>query len=334
MSKRPFVSICTPTFNRRPFIPMMLKCFDHQDYPKDRMEWIIIDDGIDKIEDLVLHIPQVKYYKYDEKMTLGKKRNLMHEKTRGDIIIYMDDDDYYPPERVSHAVAKLLENPRFLVAGSSKMHIHFKDINKTFSFGPYGPNHATAATFAFRRELLKKTTYDETSCVSEEKKFLKDYTFPMVQLDSEKTILVFSHNHNSVDKKKLLDQMPNQFSKEVSYNVKDIIKDELIYNFFINEIDLLLDSYAAGDPKNKPDVNEAIRQMEKKNSERVIENMKNELGKLYIESLMKNNQILELTNENVALKEKVKYLEEKITEIISKKISQAKINIKTSVNDI
>ena len=44
------------------------------------MEWIIIDDGTDKIEDLVKDIPQVKYFKYDEQMVLGKKRNIMHEK--------------------------------------------------------------------------------------------------------------------------------------------------------------------------------------------------------------------------------------------------------------
>ena len=96
----PFVSVCTPTFNRRPFIPYMIKCFEHQDYPKDRIEWIIIDDGTDKIGDLVQHIPQVKYFAYNEKMLLGKKRNVMHDKTRGDIIVYMDDDDYYPPERI------------------------------------------------------------------------------------------------------------------------------------------------------------------------------------------------------------------------------------------
>ena len=77
-NEMPFVSICTPTFNRRPFIPSMIKCFNHQTYPKDRMEWIIIDDGTDKIEDLISDIPNVKYYKYDEKMPLGKKRNLMH----------------------------------------------------------------------------------------------------------------------------------------------------------------------------------------------------------------------------------------------------------------
>jgi glycosyltransferase involved in cell wall biosynthesis len=28
----PFVSICTPTFNRRPFWEYAIKCFNHQDY--------------------------------------------------------------------------------------------------------------------------------------------------------------------------------------------------------------------------------------------------------------------------------------------------------------
>ena len=150
LSKHPFVSICTPTFNRRPFIPYMIKCFEHQTYPKDQMEWIIIDDGPDKIEDMVKHIPQVRYFKYDEKMTLGKKRNLAHDKSCGEVIVYMDDDDYYPPERVSHAVDMLKKNPSALCAGSSEMHIYFKHINQMYKFGPYTPTHATAATFACR----------------------------------------------------------------------------------------------------------------------------------------------------------------------------------------
>ena len=113
----PFVSVCTPTFNRRPFIESMIKCFMHQDYPKDKIEWIIIDDGTDKIEDLVVYIPQVKYFKYDTKMTLGKKRNLMHQKSKGDIIVYMDDDDYYPPQRISHAVEHVTIASQSLVCG-------------------------------------------------------------------------------------------------------------------------------------------------------------------------------------------------------------------------
>ena len=95
MSKRqPFVSICTPTFNRRPFIPYIIKCIESQTYSKKRIEWVIIDDGTDKIEDLVSHLPYVKYSYYPEKMTLGKKRNLAHAKSKGSILVYMDDDDY------------------------------------------------------------------------------------------------------------------------------------------------------------------------------------------------------------------------------------------------
>ena len=178
-----FVSICTPTFNRRPFIPFMIKCFEHQTYPKDRMEWIIIDDGTDPIDDLVCHIPQVKYFYYEEKMLLGKKRNLMHSKCSGDILVYMDDDDYYPPERVSHAVETLQENPSFLIAGSSELHIYFDSRNKIFQCGPYKINHSTAATFAFKKELLRQTKYDESNGMAEEKAFLKNYTIPLKNLN-------------------------------------------------------------------------------------------------------------------------------------------------------
>ena len=135
MSKqRPFVSVCTPTFNRRPFIEMMFRCFQNQTYPKERMEWIIVDDGTDKIRDLVEKsgIEQIKYVSVQEKMVLGAKRNLMHKKTKGDILVYMDDDDYYPPERVEHAVETLLSTPHALCAGSSEIYIYYKHINKMF----------------------------------------------------------------------------------------------------------------------------------------------------------------------------------------------------------
>ena len=92
----PFVSVCTPTFNRRPFIKSMIECFDHQTYPKDKMEWIIIDDGTDKIGDLIENHPNVKYFKYDTKNALGRKEISCMKKSKGDIIVYMDDDDYYP----------------------------------------------------------------------------------------------------------------------------------------------------------------------------------------------------------------------------------------------
>lgn len=262
----PFVSICTPTFNRRPFIPIMFECFRNQTYPKDRMEWIIVDDGTDKIEDLVLasNIPQIKYFKIDKKMTLGAKRNLTHDKTKGSILVYMDDDDYYPPERVAHAVERLQGDPKALCAGSSEIYVFFKHIMKMYQGGPYGPTHATAGTFAFKRELLSQTKYNEKSCLAEEREFLKQYTVPFVQLDSLKTILVFSHVQNTFDKKKLLEN-PNELFRESSKKVKDFIKfdhEKNIEQYFLVDIDKELEKYMPGDPIMKPDVLKQTKELE------------------------------------------------------------------------
>ena len=262
----PFVSICTPTFNRRPFILNLIKCIDSQTYPKDKMEWIIVDDGTDKIEDLVSNHPLVSYFKFDQKMTLGKKRNIMHQKARGSMIVYMDDDDYYPPERVSHAVETLIKNPGALCAGSSEMYIYFKDTNQMVQFGPYGPNHATAGTFAFRKELLQEHQYNNDACLAEEREFLKGYTVPFVQLDSMKTILVFSHRHNTFDKRMLLQDPFSNVMRLSDKTVRDFIKDENIIDFFMN-IEMVLLEYPPGEPKMKPDVMKETQEMIKKKEE-------------------------------------------------------------------
>jgi DNA-binding transcriptional MerR regulator len=331
---RPLVSICTPTFNRRPFFPFIIKCFENQDYPKDRLEWIIIDDGTDSIEDLVAGIPKVKYFGYKKKMSLGEKRNLMHEKATGSILVYMDDDDYYPPCRVSHAVETLERSPHALCAGSSEMYIYFKHIHKMIQFGPYGPNHATAATFAFRRELLNQTKYDDDAAVGEEKQFLKNYTIPFVQLDPMKTILVFSHVHNSFDKKMLLDK-PSDFVKESNKKVTDFIKDDTILGFFMNDIDKLLESYQPGRPENKPDVVKQIdtltknRQQMEAQIQQIQQQMQAQMQQQMQQQIQQvkmqyESRIAQLTAENLTLKDKAEYLTKKMSELIQKQIEQKK----------
>ena len=260
----PFVSVCTPTFNRRPFIPYIKKCFEHQTYPKEKMEWIIVDDGFDPVGDLFKDIPQVKYFYFPEHMSLGKKRNLMHSKCLGDIIIYMDDDDYYPPERVSHAVETLMSNPNALVAGSSEMHIYFDSIKSIMQFGPYGPNHATAATFAFKKETLLISSYDDNALLAEERHFLQNYTIPFVQLDTLKTILVFSHKHNSLNKDKMLENPEISMAKPSKYNIFHFINNPELINFYIKNVNQILEYYDPGNPKYKPLILEEIKKVEEK----------------------------------------------------------------------
>jgi len=263
----PRVSICTPTFNRRPFFKGAIQNVLNQDYPQDKLEWIIVDDGTDKIGDLVSDLPFVKYISVD-KMPLGKKRNFMHEQCSfqndDDILVYMDDDDYYPPQRVSHAVSKLTKS-NALCSGSSEIYIWFNGLQKMYKFGPYGPNHSTAGTFAFKRALLKQTQYEDDAVIGEEKHFLKDYTIPFVQLDPLKTILVFSHNQNTFDKRRLIDTN-SSVCKESALKVHQVVKNKELCHFYTKELDTLLDRYEPGDVKYKPDV---LAEIKRRDQERM-----------------------------------------------------------------
>jgi hypothetical protein len=289
VKKYPFVSVCTPTYNRRPFIPLAIECFNHQTYPKDKMEWIIVDDGTDPIGDLVENIPQVKYFRINEKMSLGRKRNYMNQKCKGSIIVYMDDDDYYPPERVSHAVEMLQLNPNVEVAGSSLMYFYFPHLNQIITVGPYGDRHATAATFAFRKTLLKQTMYDTTLALSEEKQFLKDYTFPMVQLDPTKTILVLSHSQNTFDKRGWIDEQNNPTNPNVHVTEHTLetfgVNNTTILNFIRDIMPNISENYLEGERKMKEDV---VQQLEQKKYTKLVN-----MNRALIEENKKLNQMLE-----------------------------------------
>lgn len=240
MNNFPTVTVCTPTYNRFPFIPTLLEMFRNQDYPKSRLQWVIVDDGNYKIRNILQSapdlLPNIKYISLEKKLSLGAKRNLMHKHADGDILVYMDDDDYYPPDRVSYAVSMLTSKPGILVSGSTELYMYFDHIKKMYKSGPFHSNHATAGTFAFKRELLSHTRYDDSDNIAEEKTFLKNYTIPLIQLDPLKTILVFPHDRNTFDKKKLMD-IKNTIFSESDKTVDMWIKrpeEEKIKKFFLN----------------------------------------------------------------------------------------------------
>lgn len=225
------VSICTPTYNRREFIPYLINCIKDQSYPQELIEWIIFDDGTDKIKDLVENIPNVVYLESDKKLPIGKKRNMLNDKAKNDIIIYFDDDDFYPVDRVKHAVITLNAKRNYLIAGSSMLFMYYSHINKIYSAGPYHPNHATAGTFAFRKELLKECRFEDNAKSAEERYFLKNYKIPMCQLNPLKTIIVLSHTTNTYDKKKLLDKNDKMIRK-THIKLNKLVKNKESYNFY------------------------------------------------------------------------------------------------------
>lgn len=234
----PFVSVITPTYNRRRFIPYLIKCYKEQTYKKNRMEWIILDDGQDKVKDLFeeasKQIPNIRYYSIDEKLTIGAKRNRLNDLSTGEIIVAMDDDDYYPPERVHHVVTRFrAADPAIELAGSSEIYMFYSDNKTIYKLGPYNPNHATNGTMAWKLSYAKSHRYDEFVTHAEERSYLEDYKNRMIQLDPFKVMLVMSHSENTFDKKKLRED-PNPLVKKTGMKIKDFIKDAGLRAFFSN----------------------------------------------------------------------------------------------------
>lgn len=112
------------------------------------MTWYILDDGSTPVGDLVADMPNVRYEYRDKKMNIGAKRNALNDMvTTEDYIVCLDDDDYYPECRVSHAIWSLVSRNAPL-AGASEIHMYYADNGEIYHLGPYGPNHATNGTMA------------------------------------------------------------------------------------------------------------------------------------------------------------------------------------------
>ena len=231
----PLVSIVTPTYNRRRFFPTLIRMIETQTYPRDRMEWIVYDDGQDPVGDLIDEasdrLPRTIYIRDEEKQTLGEKRNRLNREAKGDILVAFDDDDFYVPERVSAAVTALRSNPTVDLAGSSEVYMYFTDTKEILKMGPYGQTHATNGTMAWRKRYASSHLYDEAVAFAEEKSFLDSYKNSLIQLNPMKVMLVMSHSDNTFDKS-ILRAAENPFIKKTTLKLKDFIKDPIVFDFF------------------------------------------------------------------------------------------------------
>lgn len=240
---RPFVSVLTPTYNRRQFIPAAIACFKAQTYPQDRMEWIVLDDGTDKVGDLfaasglknVRYVALPEAYNEDgsvKKLPIGAKRNRINDLAKGDICICWDDDDYYVPDRVRQAVLRLQGQKMAPVAGSTEIYMYFPDRDEIWSAGPYNPNHATNGTMAYWRSYAKTHKYDEDAVKAEERQFMDDWKTPVVQLRPEHVMLVINHGVNTVDKRRMI-HTGNKALKKTSFKIKNLVKDKKLRDFYV-----------------------------------------------------------------------------------------------------
>jgi len=143
----------------------------------------------------------IRYIQTEGGLTIGVLRQIANQEAKGDIRVVLDDDDYYPPDRVEHAVTRLLESKKRL-AGCSRMLLYDYQLNKLFQFRSFGLNHSISSCMAWTRDY--RGFYDLMARFGEESSFTEDFTEPMVQLDPFKTIIQSSHLHNTYSKKALI----------------------------------------------------------------------------------------------------------------------------------
>ena len=74
-----------------------------------------------------------------------------------------------------------------------------------------------------------------TPKMAEEKQFLKNYTISFIQLNPMKSILVFAHEHNTFDKRKLLENPHPDYVRKTKLIPKNFIKDKEMRNFYMSQ---------------------------------------------------------------------------------------------------
>jgi len=234
------VSIVTITqYSRFPNLKLLYHMIQRQQYIQIK-EWVIVEGSQD--EDLhdknVINITEFINEKMEQTdiemrlivpesiVPLSNLRNIGNDNCKGDIIVCMDDDDYYPPTRVPYAV-KMLNQYNREIAGCSGMYIYDYSQDILYKFHGFHNNHSTNNCFAYKKSYLKTHRYAEGLNYAEEASFTNGFQEPMIQLHPEKCIVVSRHGTNTVDKTHCLHN--KYVFKIVNNTIHDFIPKDILY---------------------------------------------------------------------------------------------------------
>lgn len=201
----PDISILTITKDRRIFMPLAKYSYMIQSYPEDKLEWVIVDDGDDPIEDTLIGVPNVKYVKCDPGMTISQKRNLAVESAMYDIMVTMDDDDVYPNNSVLHRVAMMLKEPVRQCGFCTTIPCY--DITKFSSFMNVPPmtlhmsERVSEATLVFTRQFWNEGKFDEKVQIGEGNAFIRGREQMCRELSPQDVIVSLIHPKNTSSRK-------------------------------------------------------------------------------------------------------------------------------------
>lgn len=204
----PPISIVTPTYHREKLIDIAFHNMLATDYPRNKIEWVIVEDGTqrsksarEKIISFQLQVPdlKIKYIPIEGQMTIGEKRNLGVEHSTHEIILFMDDDDHYPSTSFRRRVAWLLRGDKKRIACCTTIALY--DLIHGVSAVNVPPYHLplsqriSEATLTFQKSVWKERPFPAIS-VAEGEGWIEGREHEVLEMPAQQIIVAFTHGQN------------------------------------------------------------------------------------------------------------------------------------------
>ena len=211
------VDILIPTYNRKKFESLISHNISIQTYPLIQ-NIIIADDSNDNLNLDVKY--SVLNYKVD-RMSIGAKRNFLLSKSTSRYAVFMDTDDFYNADYISHSIHTLLRSGKS-ITGTSDMLMYYQE--QTYRLSCIFLHAINEATLVIDTDNVNLIFEEQNS--SEGLQPLKTHIGDIVQSDINKVMVCLCHEQNTINKKIWLDtKYKTQFDmKEYTEHLK-IISD-------------------------------------------------------------------------------------------------------------
>jgi hypothetical protein len=206
----PPISIVTLTYNRRKFFDLACHNIMASDYPKSKIEWIIVEDSDDPMEgasDLIAAVAEkadairIIYVPLAKKTSVASKRNIGVKRATADIVLMMDDDDHYPETSFRRRVAWLTKHPwkpKAVTATTIACYDLVKGISAV-NVPPMGlplGQRVSEATLTFYRSWWEAKGFPTAVQVGEGEEFLTGREHEALEIPPQQVIVAFSHGKN------------------------------------------------------------------------------------------------------------------------------------------
>jgi glycosyltransferase involved in cell wall biosynthesis len=198
----PKISIITPTYKRRKIFSMAIRNFENFIYPKEKLEWIIVDDSPEdeNVRDLLPRDKRIKFIKMDsgnDPMTIAMKRNIAVSNSSYEYIIHMDDDDYYPPESILSRIKTLIKyKEQGIECVGSTIIGTYNILKNESSMSSDGPISLSEASMGYTKKFWEDRPFDELCERGEHKYFTEQRLNKIIDIPYSFIIIAINHKNN------------------------------------------------------------------------------------------------------------------------------------------